>query len=101
MKNKYYKTLQKQELMKINETLEGKREKICKRIIELSKEDAKSDSKKLSLSQYSNSRKSFMDVDPDILALFPQHFLKRDSELSLESIRSSQFKTFNKFNKIG
>jgi hypothetical protein len=97
---RYYRNLERQERMKINETIAGKRDKIIKRIIELSQEEAKHDGKRYQTLKSSNStRKIFKDLDPELISLFPKSFLRRDSEVSIDALKPSQFHSLQKYKK--
>lgn len=50
----------------------------------------------LSISQFRDKRSVF-DLDPELLALFPHSLGKRGSDFSTDAIRSSQFKSLQKY----
>ncbi|CAI2365262.1 unnamed protein product [Moneuplotes crassus] len=83
----YYKKLEKEEYRKMNDTIESKRNKIIKRILELSKEETKYKRKNQKYN-YRGSQKG-IDIDPELLHLFPHYFKNNQSEASTDSISST------------
>jgi len=78
----------------MNDTITNKRHKIVKRIIELSQEDPKYRKQMNgSLSSYGSSQKTTHFLDPELVALFPKSFRKRDSEIVNDILKPNNFKS--------
>jgi hypothetical protein len=84
----------------MNQTIDGKREKLAKRIVELTKEEAKSFDRKNSSLKFNSRKKSVYEIDPDLLAFFPKSMKYRESEISMTDLSNPmKFNRGPSFNK--
>jgi hypothetical protein len=84
----------------MNQTIDGKREKLARRIVELTREEAKTFDRKNSSLKFNNRKKSVYEIDPDLLAYFPKSVKHKENEISMtELVNPMKFIRGPSFNK--